>query len=96
MERAKFLEQQINLEKSVTKSEFINIEKKFDLTNKRFHDTVKKLKIEIDTNKVANDKFNEDLSMRIEKFGISLEKNTYQIHNTIVELNKKLTEFSAN
>lgn len=96
MERVKFLEQQLNLEKSVAKSEQINVEKRFDLTNKRFHETMKKLKIEIDTNLITNTKFSEELSMRVEKCGIALEKNTNQLHNNTVDLNKKITEFSAN
>jgi len=38
---------------------------------------MKKLKIEIDTNQISNAKFTEDLSMRVEKCGIALEKNTH-------------------
>lgn len=37
---------------------------------------MKKLKIEIDTNLITNTKFSEELSMRVEKCGIALEKNT--------------------
>jgi hypothetical protein len=90
LERFKFLEQQLNLEKSISKTESVNVEKKFDITNKRFQETMKKLKIEIDTNQVSNQKFIEDLGVRVEKCGILAEKTQHMLETNTIELNRKL------
>lgn len=51
---------------------------------------MKKLKIEIDTNQVSNQKFIEDLGVRVEKCGILAEKTQHLLETNTIELNRKL------